>query len=189
MTPAVVKSKLVPSTATVAELFPRVVTPVEDKVVNAPVDGVVVPIAVVLIPVAVVLKLEAVIVKAFAPVLMEEADNPESARAPDVAVKFNAPVVRVRLADAVSSPAEVIVPVEVVEILLGDVSPEVAVISPEIVGVTVQDGVPLDSRVSTPDVFPIVVADEPVELMSVVPKTVVAPLLLQDSSLLPTASL
>ncbi len=116
---------------------PIVELPEEVRVVKAPVDVAVAPIAVELMPVAVVLKFDEVIVRAVAPVLIDEAVNPESARAPEVAVMFNAPVVRVNPLDAVSSPAEVIVPVEVVEILLGVVSPEVAVISPEIVGVAV----------------------------------------------------
>ena len=44
--PAVIISKLEELTATVAELFPRVVTPVEDKAVKAPVPWVVAPIVV-----------------------------------------------------------------------------------------------------------------------------------------------
>jgi hypothetical protein len=53
-----------------------------------------------LIPVAVVLKVEApvpeVMVRLLVPVLMEEVPNPDRVRAPEVAVKFNAPVVRVK---------------------------------------------------------------------------------------------
>ena len=117
-TPPVLRSKLVPSTATVAELLPRLVTPVEDKVVKAPLAAVVAPIWVALIPVAVVLKVEApvpeVMVKALVPVLMEEADSPDKARAPLVAVKFNAPVVRVKPLLAVSNWVEVREPVLVV---------------------------------------------------------------------------
>src|SRR5258706_16108229 len=52
------------------------------SVVNAPVEGVVAPIAVPLMPVFVVLKLLDVIVRAFAPVLIDEAANPERASAP-----------------------------------------------------------------------------------------------------------
>ncbi len=70
-TPPVVTSKLVPSMATVAELLPRPVTPVEVSVVKAPEAAVVAPIWVALIPVAVVLKVEApvpeVMVKALVP--------------------------------------------------------------------------------------------------------------------------
>ena len=86
---------------------PRFVFPVELRVVNAPVKGVVAPIAVLLIPVAVVLKCPEVIVKSFAPVLIEEADNPESVHAPDVAVMFNAPVVRANPLEAVRRPEDV----------------------------------------------------------------------------------
>ena len=63
------------------------------KVVKAPVDRMSVPIAVLLIPVAVVLKLPDVISKLFAPVLIDEALNPERVSVPEVAVKFSAPVV------------------------------------------------------------------------------------------------
>jgi hypothetical protein len=68
-------------------------------------------------PVAVVLKFEAVTVKALAPVEIELAPRPERVKAPEVAVKLSAPVVCVRPLDAVKSPAEVTVPVPVVEIL------------------------------------------------------------------------
>ena len=43
-----------------------------------------------------VLKLPDVMVMLFAPVLIDEADNPDRVKAPDVAVKFNAPVVWVK---------------------------------------------------------------------------------------------
>lgn len=92
------------------------VVPDEVRVVKAAVEGVSVPMAVPLIPVAVVLKFAAVIVRSLEPVLIDEADNPESERAPDVAVRFNAPVVWVKPFDAVSNPLEVIVPVPVVAI-------------------------------------------------------------------------
>ena len=95
---------------------PTVVSFVEVRVVNAPVDLVVAPIAVPLIPVDVVLKLAEVKVKSFAPVLMEEAPKPESESAPDVPVMLTAPVVTVNPFEAVSKPAEVMVPVPVVAI-------------------------------------------------------------------------
>src|SRR3989339_8583 len=55
------------SMATVAELFPMVVTPVEDRVVKAPVPGVVAPMLVALMPVAVVSKLAEETVKSPVP--------------------------------------------------------------------------------------------------------------------------
>lgn len=71
ITPAVETSKLVPSMATVAELLPSPVIPVEVRVVKAPEAAVVAPIWVALIPVAVVLKVEApvpeVMVRALVP--------------------------------------------------------------------------------------------------------------------------
>jgi hypothetical protein len=81
----------------------RVVAPLEERVVKAPVDWVVAPIAVLLIPVAVVLKLLLVKVRAFAPVEIEEALSPERLNVPLVAVRFNAPVVWVKPFDAVSN--------------------------------------------------------------------------------------
>ncbi len=120
-TPAVERSKLVPSMATVAELLPSPVTPVEVSVVKAPEAAVVAPIWVALIPVAVVLKVEApvpeVMVRALLPVLIELALRPDRARAPEVAVRLRAPVVRVRPLLAVSRPAEVMVPEPVAEML------------------------------------------------------------------------
>ena len=107
---------------------PTVVSFVEMRVVNAPDDLVVAPIAVPLIPVDVVLKLAEVKVKSFAPVLMEEAPKPESESAPDVAVRFKAPVVSVNPLDAVSSPADVIDPVPVVTILPGVINVPVSLI-------------------------------------------------------------
>jgi hypothetical protein len=95
----------------------EVIWPLALMVVKAPVRAVVAPIAVELMPVAVVLKLDEVKVRALAPGLIEEALRPVSDRAPEVAVRFKAPVVRVRPLLAVSSPAEVIVPEPVVEIL------------------------------------------------------------------------
>ena len=71
----------------------RAVAPVEESVVNAPVEAAVAPIAVELIPVAVVLKLAEVKVKLLEPASTEEAESPESDNAPEVAVKFKAPVV------------------------------------------------------------------------------------------------
>ena len=73
--------------------------------VNAPVDGVVAPIADELIPVAVVLKLLEVKVRAFDPVSIDEAENPDKFKLPEVAVKFNAPVVSVNPLLAVRRPA------------------------------------------------------------------------------------
>ena len=61
--------------------------------VNLPVEAVVAPIAVELIPVAVVLKFPEVKVKLFAPLLIDDADNPDNDKVPEVAVKFSAPVV------------------------------------------------------------------------------------------------
>ena len=58
----------------------RVVLPVEERVVKAPVEGVVAPMAVLLMPVAVVLKLAEVKVRSLAPVLMLEAPRPDRAR-------------------------------------------------------------------------------------------------------------
>ena len=114
--PIVIVPELVPVPMLVA-LAPEVfmlVAPVAVKLVKAPAAGVVAPIAVEFMPVAVVLKLADVKVISLAPVEIEEALRPESASAPDVAVKFNAPVVCVKPLEAVSSPAEVIVPVPVV---------------------------------------------------------------------------
>jgi len=59
----------------------------------------------------VVFKFPEVIVRLLAPVLMEEAESPDSVNAPEVAVKLRAPVVRVNPFEAVSVPAEVMVPV------------------------------------------------------------------------------
>jgi len=86
-----------------APVVPKEVAPEEERVVNAPVDGVVAPMAVELIPVAVVLKLLEVIVKALAPVEILEASKPDKERVPDVAVKFKAPVVKVKPLEAVSN--------------------------------------------------------------------------------------
>ena len=97
--------------------WPMLLVPVEESVLNAPVETVVAPIAVELIPVAVVLKLLDVNVKALAPVLIDEAPSPERVKAPEVAVRLSAPVVCVKPFEAANNPAEVIVPVPVVEIL------------------------------------------------------------------------
>jgi len=72
---------------------PKFVVPVEESELKAPVPGVVAPIAVPLIPVAVVLKLLDVKVMALEPALTDEAPRPERANAPEVPVRFNAPVV------------------------------------------------------------------------------------------------
>jgi len=99
-----------------APALAKSVAPVEVKVENLPVEGVVAPIAVPLIPVAVVLKLFAVTERLFEPVLIEEVPSPARDNAPDVPVRFSAPVVKVKPLLAVRSPADVIVPVLVVEI-------------------------------------------------------------------------
>ena len=90
--------------------------PVEVSVVNLPVEGVVKPIAVEFIPVAVVLKIDDVMVKALPPVSIDEAPSPERANAPEVPVRLIAPVVSVNPLLAVKRPADVTVPVPVVEI-------------------------------------------------------------------------
>ena len=100
-----------------APAVPRLVVPVEESVVKAPVEGVVAPIAVLLMPVAVTLKLPDVMSKLFPPVEIEDAFKPLKVNVPEVAVRFNAPVVCVNPLDAVNKPAEVIVPVPVVETL------------------------------------------------------------------------
>jgi len=102
------------------------------SVVKVPAAAVDAPMAVELIPVEVVLKFPAVIVKLLTPVEMEEADRPERDKAPEVAVRLRAPVVRVNPLEAVNKPAEVIVPVLVVEIL-----PVVEIASPEVPGLKV----------------------------------------------------
>jgi hypothetical protein len=81
----------------------RVVVLVLDRVLKAPVEAVVAPIAVELIPVAVVLKLDEVTVRALEPVLILEAPRPLKAKAPLVAVRLRAPVVRVKPLEAVSN--------------------------------------------------------------------------------------
>ena len=86
---AVVVKTLDPSVYT-PELMAR---PVSVTEVNLPVDAVVAPMAVELIPVAVVLKFPDVKVKLLAPLLIDEADNPDKDNVPEVAVKFSAPVV------------------------------------------------------------------------------------------------
>ena len=54
--------------------------------------------------------LDDVIVSAFAPVLIEDAERPESANEPDVAVRLRAPVVTVNPLDAVSVEVTINVP-------------------------------------------------------------------------------
>jgi len=90
--------------------------PVVVRFVNVAAAGVVAPITVLLIPVAVTLKFPAVNNTLFAPKSRLEAERPVRLKLPEVAVKFNAPVVRVNPFEAVRRPAEVIVPVPVVEI-------------------------------------------------------------------------
>jgi hypothetical protein len=81
----------------------RVVLPVLDRLLKAPVEAVVAPIAVELIPLAVVLKLDEVTVNALTPVLIDEAARPFRANEPLVLVRLTAPVVTLRPLDAVSS--------------------------------------------------------------------------------------
>ena len=83
----------------------------EERVVKAPLPGVVAPMAVALIPVEVVLKFPAVKVRLFAPVLIEEAPRPERARVPEVPVRFKAPVVKVKPLEAVKVDENLPVPV------------------------------------------------------------------------------
>ena len=79
------------------------VAPVEERVVKAAVEGVDAPIAVLLIPVEVVLKLPEVMVRVLLPREMEEELNPEREMVPLPAVKFNAPVERVKPFEAVNN--------------------------------------------------------------------------------------
>ena len=79
----------------------RLVMPLDERVVKAPVEVVVAPMAVALIPVAVVLKEPEVMRRLAAPVEMEDSESPEMVRTPLVAVRFKAPVVRVRPLEAV----------------------------------------------------------------------------------------
>ena len=91
--------------------------PVEERVVKAPVLAVVAPIFVALIPVAVVLKFPEANVTLFAPKFSEDEDIPDKDIAPEVPVRFRAPVVRVNPSEAVKvlenvfAPAKVCVPV------------------------------------------------------------------------------
>ena len=102
----------------------KVVLPEEVRVVNAPepavvipmlvklaATGVVTPIAVELIPVAVVLKFPAVKRMLFAPKDMEEDESPDSVSVPEVAVRFKAPVVKVKPLEAVRVEENLPVPV------------------------------------------------------------------------------
>ena len=68
-------------------------------------------------------------VKAFAPVDIEEADKPDKAKAPEAAVKFKAPVVRVKPFEAVKVEAKAPVPVKLAaeEIVCPLIKPEVIV--------------------------------------------------------------
>ena len=90
------------------------------------------PILVELIPVAVVLKLPEVNKILFAPKLADDAPSPDKVSAPEVPVRFSAPVVKVSPLLAVRSPAEVTVPVPEVEIF-----PEVVTASPAVLGESV----------------------------------------------------
>ena len=89
----------------------KVTVPLAARLVKAAVPGVVAPMLVLLIPVAVVLKFPLVKVRSFAPVLIEEAERPESERVPLVAVRFSAPVVCVKPLEAVSVEENLPVPV------------------------------------------------------------------------------
>ena len=90
-----------------------------------------VPLPIEVAPVPVVFKFNGAPTKdkLLAPVLIEEAPSPESVRAPEVPVRFKAPVVRVKPLEAVNNPAEVTVPVPVLEIL-----PVVVTASPAVAG-------------------------------------------------------
>ncbi len=88
-----VEPVVLPAVKVEAAVEASIVFPVEPSVVNAPVEAVVAPIAVVFIPVAVVLKFPEVMIKLFTPVEIEDAPNPDNVKAPEVAVKFKAPVV------------------------------------------------------------------------------------------------
>ena len=128
-----------------AEAAESVVAPVAERVVNAPVEAVVAPIAVLLMPVAVVLKWFEVMVRSFAPVLMLEAPNPDSAKAPDVAVTFKAPVVTVNPFATVREPVKLAALEMVCELIA-----------------------PLVAMVVTPDSAPAVVRFRPVDVMATV---------------------
>ena len=132
--------------------LPSCVAPVEDKVVNAPVFGVVAPMAVPLIPVAVVLKLPDVKVKLLAPVLIDVAPSPDKFKAPDVAVRFKAPVVWVNPLEAVKVWLEVKAPLLVVVTPALPMETDVAFVFPRFKAVPA-------SRVKDP---PDVKVDEPV---------------------------
>ena len=159
--PAVVMFTPVEVRAKVPVPFPIAVLPevvasevpiVELSEVKAPVEAVVAPIAVPLIPVPVVLMLLAVMVSAEAPVLIEEAPRPERLSAPEVPVIFTAPVVTVRPLEAVRSPAEVMVPEPVAEML-----PEVVIASPALLGLIV-----VEARDQKPTVPVLAVVSPPV---------------------------
>jgi hypothetical protein len=122
-----------PSEAVLAAPLAKVVLPVLVRVVKAPVEAVVAPIAVVLIPVAVVLKLPAVTVRLAAPVLIDEADRPDRLRAPEVAVRFRAPVVRVKPLLAVRVELALKVPVTAVLDCSWMLPAEFRVMLPEVV--------------------------------------------------------
>ena len=83
---------------------------------KAPVEAVVAPMAVLLMPVEVVLKCPEVKLMSFDPAEIDEAPRPDRLRAPDVAVKFNAPVVNVKPLEAVKVWVEVKEPLFVVVI-------------------------------------------------------------------------
>lgn len=95
----------------------KIVLPEEERVVKMAVDGVVAPIAVALIPVAVALKLADVKRMLFAPAPKVTPLSPVASIVPEVAVRFNAPVVWVKPFDAVRRLFDVMVPVPVVLIL------------------------------------------------------------------------
>ena len=124
-TPAVDRLKLVEVNCSVPEPLPiavlpetdeRVVPWVDDRVVNAAVDGVVAPIAVALIPVEVVLKLVEVKVRTLVPADIVEFPRPVMLMLPVVAVRLIAPLERVKPLLAVRSWVTVNAPALVVVI-------------------------------------------------------------------------
>lgn len=76
-----------------APVVPKLVKPVEERVVNAPEDAIVSPISVALIPVEVVLKLLDVTKKLLLPVSKVTPESPVALTDPEVAVRERGPVV------------------------------------------------------------------------------------------------
>lgn len=129
----------------------KVIALLAERVVKAAVEGVVAPIAVEFIPVALAVKLEEVMVRGFAPVEIDDADRPERLSAPDVAVRFMAPLDRVNPFDALKSPADVTAPDPVVVIL-----PEVVKLSPAVEGEIVDVPLFLVKNPTVPEVLVVV---------------------------------